>query len=76
MALREGPAINGCLRLTARPLTAIAYGVLSEAKLTAINAATDRPIASVPESTTMGVYNSVGALVESLRLLHWATQQP
>jgi len=39
-------------------------GVLSEAKLTAINAAIGRMIASVPESTTMDVYNSVGALVD------------
>merc|ERR1712193_177108 len=41
-----------------------ANGVLSEAKLTAINAAIGRMIASVPESTTMDVYNSVGALVD------------
>merc|ERR1712056_110386 len=32
--------------------------------LTAINAAIGRMIASVPESTTMDVYNSVGALVD------------
>merc|ERR1712014_265358 len=42
-----------------------ANGVLSEAKLTAINAAIGRMIASVPESKTMDVYNSVGALVDS-----------
>jgi len=42
-----------------------ANGVLSEAKLTAINAAIGRMIASVPESTTMDVYNSVGSLVDS-----------
>merc|ERR1719222_505467 len=41
-----------------------ASGVLSEAKLTAINAALGRMIASVPESMTMDVYNSVGALVD------------
>jgi len=41
-----------------------ANGVLSESKLTAINAALGRMIASVPESTTMDVYNSVGALVD------------
>jgi len=39
-------------------------GVCSEAQLTAINAAIGRLIASVPESTTMGVYNSVSALVD------------
>merc|ERR1712050_551454 len=39
-------------------------GVCSEAQLTAINAAIGRMIASVPESTTMGVYNSVSALVD------------
>merc|ERR1712151_65341 len=41
-----------------------ASGVLSEAKLTEISAAIGRMIASVPESTTMDVYNSVGALVD------------
>merc|ERR1711866_39520 len=41
-----------------------ASGVCSEAKLTAINAAIGRMIASVPEATTMDVYNSVGALVD------------
>merc|ERR1711972_643490 len=41
-----------------------ADGVCSEAQLTAINAAIGRMIASVPESTTMGVYNSVSALVD------------
>merc|ERR1719208_65749 len=41
-----------------------AKGVLSEAKLTEINAAIGRMIASVPESTTMDVYNSVGKLVD------------
>merc|ERR1719439_321002 len=41
-----------------------ANGVCSEAQLTAINAAIGRLIASVPESTTMGVYNSVSALVD------------
>jgi len=41
-----------------------ANGVLSEAKLTEINAAIGRMIASVPESTTMDVYNSVGKLVD------------
>merc|ERR1719362_1582791 len=41
-----------------------ASGVLPEAKLTAINAALGRMIASVPESMTMDVYNSVGALVD------------
>lgn len=41
-----------------------ASGVLPEAKLTEINAAIGRMIASVPESTTMDVYNSVGALVD------------
>merc|ERR1719487_2934466 len=41
-----------------------ANGVCSEAQLTAINAAIGRMIASVPESTTMGVYNSVSAIVD------------
>merc|ERR1719343_923080 len=41
-----------------------ASGVCSEAQLTAINAALGRMIASVPESTTMGVYNAVGALMD------------
>merc|ERR1719394_733409 len=41
-----------------------ASGVCSEAQLTAINAAIGRMIASVPESTTMGVYNSVKDLVD------------
>jgi len=41
-----------------------ANGVCSEAQLTAINAAIGRMIASVPESTTMGVYNAVAALVD------------
>merc|ERR1712137_971919 len=41
-----------------------ASGVCSEAQLTAINAALGRMIASVPESTTMGVYNAVGKLVD------------
>merc|ERR1711874_442941 len=41
-----------------------ANGVCSESQLTAINAAIGRLIASVPESTTMGVYNAVGALVD------------
>merc|ERR1712110_1233702 len=41
-----------------------ANGVCSEAQLTAINAAIGRMIASVPESTTMGVYNAIGALVD------------
>jgi len=41
-----------------------ANGVCSEAQLTAINAAIGRLIASVPESTTMDVYNSVSALVD------------
>merc|ERR1719215_1986024 len=37
-------------------------GVCSEAKLTTIYASIGRMIASVPESTTMDVYNSVGKL--------------
>jgi hypothetical protein len=41
-----------------------ANGVCSEAQLTAINAAIGRLIASVPESTTMDVYNSVTSLVD------------
>merc|ERR1712039_887615 len=41
-----------------------ASGVCSEAQLTAINAAIGRLVASVPESMTMDVYNSVGALVD------------
>jgi len=41
-----------------------ANGVCSEAQLTAINAAIGRMIASVPESTTMDVYNTVSALVD------------
>jgi len=39
-------------------------GVCSEAQLTAINAALGRMIASVPESTTMGVYDAVSAIVD------------
>merc|ERR1711979_67708 len=42
-----------------------ASGVCSESQLTAINAAIGRMIASVPESKTMDVYNSVSALVDS-----------
>merc|ERR1719436_992250 len=42
-----------------------ANGVCSEAKLTAIYAAIGRMIASVPESKTMGVYDSIGALVDA-----------
>merc|ERR1712014_223103 len=41
-----------------------ANGVCSESQLTAINAAIGRLVASVPESMTMDVYNSVGALVD------------
>ena len=41
-----------------------ANGVCSEAQLTAINAAIGRMIASVPESMTMDVYNSVKDLVD------------
>merc|ERR1712151_496088 len=41
-----------------------ANGVCSESQLTAINAALGRMIASVPESTTMDVYNSVSKLVD------------
>ena len=41
-----------------------ANGVCSEAQLTAINAAIGRMIASVPESTTMGVYNAVSSIVD------------
>merc|ERR1712190_18473 len=39
-------------------------GVCSEAQLTAINAALGRMIASVSESKTMDVYNSISALVD------------
>merc|ERR1719199_2129878 len=39
-------------------------GVCSEAQLTAIYAGIGRMIASVPESKTMSVYNSVKALVD------------
>merc|ERR1719337_306554 len=39
-------------------------GVCTEAQLTAINAAIGRLIASVPESTTMDVYNSVSSIVD------------
>jgi hypothetical protein len=39
-------------------------GVCSEAQLTAINAAIGRMIASVPESMTMDVYNSVQGVVD------------
>merc|ERR1712196_374806 len=39
-------------------------GLCSEAQLTAINAALGRMIASVPESTTMGVYDAVGGLMD------------
>merc|ERR1712224_125177 len=42
-----------------------ASGVCSEAQLTAINAALGRMIASVPESTTMGVYNAVGGIMDA-----------
>jgi hypothetical protein len=41
-----------------------ASGVTSEANLTKIYAAIGRMVASVPESTTMDVYNSVGNLVD------------
>merc|ERR1711972_891475 len=41
-----------------------ANGVCSEAQLTAINAAIGRMIASVPESTTMGVYDAVSSIVD------------
>jgi len=41
-----------------------ANGVCSESQLTAITAAIGRMIASVPESTTMDVYDSVSALVD------------
>merc|ERR1712151_1062301 len=41
-----------------------ANGVCSEAQLTAINAAIGRMIASVPESMTMDVYDSVSAIVD------------
>merc|ERR1711972_333344 len=41
-----------------------ASGVCSESQLTAITAAIGHMIASVPESKTMDVYNSVGALVD------------
>merc|ERR1712066_898429 len=41
-----------------------ANGVCSEAQLTAITAAIGRMIASVPESMTMDVYNSVKGLVD------------
>merc|ERR1712066_594873 len=41
-----------------------ASSVCSESQLTAINAAIGRMIASVPESKTMDVYNSVSALVD------------
>merc|ERR1712061_522814 len=39
-------------------------GVCTESQLTAITAAIGRMIASVPEATTMGVYNSVKELVD------------
>merc|ERR1719291_321553 len=42
-----------------------ASGLCSESQLTAISAAIGRMIASVPESKTMDVYNSVSALVDS-----------
>merc|ERR1711959_786799 len=42
-----------------------ASGVCSESQLTAINAALGRMSASVPESTTMGVYNAVGGLMDA-----------
>merc|ERR1711979_5633 len=41
-----------------------ANGVCSEAQLTVINAAIGRMIASVPESMTMDVYNSMKELVD------------
>jgi len=41
-----------------------ANGVCTEAQLTAINAGIGRMIASVPEATTMDLYNSVSALVD------------
>merc|ERR1719219_2450055 len=41
-----------------------ASGVCSESQLTAITAALGRMIASVPEATTMDVYNSVSAIVD------------
>jgi hypothetical protein len=45
-------------------LSANGDGLLTEAKLTEVNAALGRMIASVPEATTMDVYNSVSALVD------------
>merc|ERR1712071_569553 len=42
-----------------------ANGVCTEAQLTAINAGIGRMIASVPEATTMDLYNSVSALVDT-----------
>merc|ERR1719378_925327 len=39
-------------------------GVCSEPQFTLINAAIGRLIASVPEKTTMGVYEAVGELVD------------
>merc|ERR1712115_523529 len=41
-----------------------ASGVCSESQLTAINAAIGRLVASVPESMTMDVYNSVKDLLD------------
>merc|ERR1719414_1716020 len=41
-----------------------ASGVCSESQLTAINAAIGRMIASVPESMTMDVYDSVSSIVD------------
>merc|ERR1712050_290449 len=49
---------------TGTSLSLSSNGVCSEAQLTAINAAIGRMIASVPESKTMDVYNSVSALVD------------
>merc|ERR1719471_1616793 len=45
-------------------LSANGDGILTESKLTEVNAALGRMIASVPEAMTMDVYNSVGALVD------------
>merc|ERR1719160_1251368 len=54
----------GCEAHHAACIDLPANGVCSESKLTAILAAIGRMIASVPESKTMGVYDTVNALVD------------
>merc|ERR1712228_843676 len=64
-AAMDGGALRDAAKAHAKAIEGMdAKGVLSQADFEAINAAIGRMIASVPESTTMDVYNSVGALVD------------